>query len=81
MLVQAEECLRKSLELNERLAQHQEMANAYGNLGLVFHDRGEREPACDFWSRALECFRQEEAGASDSAVKVMELLKTECESE
>ncbi len=52
-LSKAEESIRKSLEINEKLGRLEGMASAYGNLGLVYQTRGDLDKAEQMVRKAL----------------------------
>ena len=49
---------RKSLEIEEQLGRKEGMASDYGNLGIVYQDRGDLDEAEAIYRKALELDEQ-----------------------
>ena len=52
-LVKAEQMVKKSLVIYERLGQLGGIANNYSNIGVVHQARGDDEKAREYWEKAL----------------------------
>ena len=52
-LDRAEEMLKKSLAIEEKLGRQEGMANQYGNLGLIYRTRGEFDRAEEMLKKSL----------------------------
>jgi tetratricopeptide (TPR) repeat protein len=56
-LDRAEEMLKKSLAINEKLGRQEGMAASYGNLGNIYWTRGELDRAEEMLKKALVRFK------------------------
>lgn len=72
-LVQAEETLRRVIDLGETISGPAVIAVAIANLGLVLERRGEVEKACALWREAIPLFKR--VGDSTMLVEVKNWLK------
>ena len=57
-LDRAEEMLKKSLAINEKLGRQEGMASQYGNLGLIYRTRGELDRAEEMLKKSLAIFEK-----------------------
>lgn len=57
-LDKGEEMHNKALEIAEKVGLQEEMANQYGNLGLIYKMRGDKKNALEYWERALSLFKK-----------------------
>lgn len=49
---------RKSLKINENLGRREGMATNYGNLGLIYQERGDLDETGVLWTKARELYRR-----------------------
>lgn len=71
-LKEAEQLLRESLEIEERMGRSERMASAFSDLGLIHQRGGNLEEAERMLRNCLELFQR--VGARDSAARVSAML-------
>ena len=63
---------KKSLEIDKKLGRQEGMAINYGNLGLIYKEKGQKDKAHEYWEKALEIF--ERIGIPHEAARVRKWL-------
>jgi tetratricopeptide (TPR) repeat protein len=50
--------MENQLEINQVLGSKEDMAIAYGNLGLAYRTRGDLDKAIEYWKKSLALFTE-----------------------
>lgn len=71
-MAKAEEFYRKSLAIEQELGRKEGMANAYGNLGLLYRRQRDLAKACEAWRTSRRLFK--DVGAAPEIEKTQALM-------